>query len=88
MKIRVANEFKRDLKKVKKRGKDINRLNEIVKKICSNVKLEQKYRAHKLRGNYQDKMECHIEPDWLLIYEFDGQYVILYRTGSHSDLFE
>ena len=85
--IRQANSFKRDLKKVKKRSKDINKLFLIVEELASGIELESRYRPHPLIGNYSDKMECHIEPDWLLIYEITDELVILYRTGTHSDLF-
>lgn len=86
--IKLATEFKRDLKRVKKRGKKIFKLDEIVKQLLVGKKLSEKHRPHKLQGNYGNKMECHIEPDWLLIYEYEEKCLILYRTGTHSDLFE
>lgn len=85
--IRQANSFERDLKKIKKRKKDLDKLYLVVEKLAKNQKLDFKYKAHKLSGNYSDKWECHIEPDWLLIYEITEELVILYRTGSHADLF-
>jgi mRNA interferase YafQ len=85
--IRQANSFKRDLKKVIKRAKDLNKLSAIAEKLAEDIKLEPHNRAHKLSGNYADKWECHIEPDWLLIYEITEELVILYRTGTHADLF-
>lgn len=86
-KVRIVREFKRDLKKVKKRGKSLVKLDKIVGMLLRNKKLENKYRIHKLQGNYGNKLECHIEPDWLLIYELNEDYLTLYRTGSHADLF-
>lgn len=83
-----TNQFKRDYKKAKKRGKDISRLLEIVTRLASGEKLESRYRDHTLGGEYPDCRECHIEPDWLLIYRLAEEEVVLIRTGSHSDLFE
>lgn len=87
-KIKLVSEFKRDLKRVRKRGKQLFRLDEVIKQLAVNKPLAAKYRPHKLSGNYGNKMECHIEPDWLLIYEYEKEYLVLYRTGTHSDLFE
>jgi mRNA interferase YafQ len=85
--IRQSNSFVRDLKKVKKRSKKLDKLYLIVEKLAKDQKLEPHNRPHKLSGNYADKWECHIEPDWLLIYEITEELVILYRTGTHADLF-
>lgn len=86
--IRQANSFKKDLKKVAKRSKNLDKLYNIVEKLASDINLESRHRPHQLIGNYLGKMECHIEPDWLLIYEVTDEFVILYRTGTHSDLFD
>ena len=85
--IRQSNSFKKDLKKISKRSKDLDKLYLIVEKLAKGIKLDAKNKPHNLIGNYIGKMECHIEPDWLLIYEVTVELVILYRTGSHSDLF-
>ncbi len=85
--IRQSNSFKRDLKKALKRSKSMDKLYLIVEKLAKGIKLEPYHRPHKLTGNYTNKMECHIEPDWLLIYEVTDKLVILYRTGTHADLF-
>ena len=82
------NSFKKDLKKIKKRNKDINKLKQIVKKLIHQEKLPEKNRNHLLKGNYKDLYECHIEPDWLLIYRTAKDSLILIRTGTHSDLFK
>ena len=85
--IRQTNIFKHDLKKITNRSKNLNKLYEIVEKLVNDIKLEIRHKPHKLIGEYKNKFECHIEPDWLLIYEVTKDLVILYRTGSHADLF-
>lgn len=86
-KIRQTNSFKRDLKKVTKRSKNLDKLYSIVERLAKGIELEPRHKPHKLIGNYTDKIECHIEPDWLLVYEITYDLVILYRTGTHADLF-
>ena len=88
-KIAQTNAFKRDLKAMIKRGVDISLLDEIVTTLASGEPLDFKYRDHPLTGNYKGSRECHIKPDWLLIYcvENDVLILTLMRTGSHSDLF-
>lgn len=81
--------FKKDLKTIKKRGYDLSLLNDVVETLASGSPLAEKYKDHNLIGNYKGCRECHITPDWLLIYEISDNELILYltRTGSHSDLF-
>lgn len=81
--------FKRDLKTIKKRGYNLHLLNDVVDTLTMGLPLDEKYKDHKLIGNYQGCRECHITPDWLLIYEISEDELILYltRTGTHSDLF-
>lgn len=81
--------FKKDYKRIVKRGYDIRLLEETIKLLAERKPLPERYRDHQLSGNYSRCRECHITPDWLLIYEVDGNELILYltRTGSHSDLF-
>lgn len=88
-KIQIRSSFKRDLKRIKKAGLDMNKLFTVVEKLANDEILEENYRDHKLTGNYTGCRECHIEPDWLIIYEKvdDNLILILNRTGSHSDLF-
>ncbi len=90
LKMVTHNKFKRDWKRAIKRGKDINVLYQIMIKLARQEKLEQKYKGHKLKGKYNNRRECHIEPDWLLIYriEIENECIIFDRTGSHSDLFK
>lgn len=87
--IRPTTKFQRDLKRLKKRGYDISLLTEVIKRLSSGEALPKKNRDHPLSGDYSGCRECHITPDWLLIYELNGDELILYltRTGSHSDLF-
>lgn len=87
--IRPTTKFQKDLKWAKKRGFDLSLLTEILKKLAGGETLPVKNKDHALSGNYAGCRECHIAPDWLLIYEVDGNSLILYliRTGSHSDLF-
>ncbi len=88
MLIKTTKAFEKDLMRIQKRGKDISKLEYIVKLLANNDVLQAKYRDHKLSGNYQNFRECHIEPDWLLIYENQNNILHLARTGSHSDLFK
>ena len=87
--IRYLNEFKRDYKRIKKRGYNTALLEDIVGKLANCEELPSKNRDHSLTGEYIGCRECHITPDWLLIYEvMDNELVLLLiRTGTHSDLF-
>ena len=79
------NKFEKDLKRVLKRGKSTNKIKTVMKMIMQGEPLPQKYCDHQLKGDYTDCRECHIEPDWLLIYMVYNDEVIFVRTGSHSD---
>jgi len=81
--------FKKDYKLIKKQNKDINKLTEVMNLLINKQPLLPKHENHPLHGNYKNWWECHVEPDWLLIYRVDksNQQVIFHRTGSHSDLF-
>jgi len=83
-----TNQFKKDYKRSLKRGYDESKLQRIVERLARGQKLEQKHRDHALIGVYNDCRECHIGPDWLLIYRISESEVILIRTGTHADLFE
>lgn len=87
-KITESSAFRRDIKRMKKRGKDLSKLYTIVEALATNRPLEPKHRPHALLGDWKPKWECHIEPDWLLVYEVTKDEVKLARTGTHSDLFE
>ena len=82
------NVFKKDLAKMVRSNKDITKLITVISMLINNIPLPDKYKDHKLIGNYKDHQECHIEPNWLLIYMVSGQYIEFVRTGSHSDLFK
>lgn len=82
-----TSQFKKDFKRIKKRGKDVSKLKEIISAIADSEALEERHRDHALSGNWAGSRDCHIEPDWLLIYRVDGDFLFLERTGSHSDLF-
>lgn len=88
-KIRPSSRFQRDLKKIKKRNYDISLLERVLKMLAAGAELPAKYRDHALIGDFTGCRECHITPDWLLIYEIYEEELILYltRTGTHSDLF-
>ena len=83
-----TTQFSKDVKRMKKRGKDIDKLKEVVKKLANGISLNPGYRDHPLTGKWKNSRDCHIEPDWVLIYTTDEQSLRLERTGSHSDLFK
>lgn len=87
--IRYHSSFKKDYKRVIKRGYNAKLLEEIIEKLAKGENLPEKNKDHSLSGNYTGCRECHITPDWLLIYETNNNDLILYltRTGTHSDLF-
>ncbi|NQZ10109.1 MAG: type II toxin-antitoxin system YafQ family toxin [Algicola sp.] len=89
MEIITKTRFEKDIKKLKKRQKDFSKLSVVLGKLVTSEKLDIKYQNHPLVGNWRPCYELHIEPDWLLIYyiDTDNNQLILYRTGSHSDLF-
>ncbi len=87
--IKYQTAFKRDYKRIVKRGYDTRLLEEVIEMLAEQKPLPEKFRDHDLTGNYKGCRECHILPDWLLVYEVNTDELILYliRTGSHSDLF-
>ncbi len=86
--IRRDTQFKRDIKRLKKRYKDFEKLKTIIQLLVEGEKLPSKTRDHRLKGILKDCRECYIEPDWLLIYRIEGSELCLVLTGSHADLFE
>ena len=82
-----TSQFKKDYKRIKKRSKDLSKLKEVVSAIANSEVLEERHHDHALSGNWSGSRDCHIEPDWILIYRVDGEFLFLERTGSHSDLF-
>lgn len=83
-----STRFKRDYKRVLKRGLNPQKLEAVLRLLSNDLALPERCRPHKLSGNYQGFWECHIEPDWLLIYDITAEFVELAATGSHSDLFD
>ena len=83
-----TRQFEKDAKLAKKRGKDTEKLKAVIKMLENEETLEDRYREHHLKGTYKGRLECHIEPDWLLIYKIVGDVIIFERTGTHADLFE
>lgn len=88
LKIVTPKKMRQDLKRVKKRGKDLRELQQIVITLADGKKLDRRYRDHILSGDWQGYHECHVEPDWLLIYKIAEGQLFLVRTGSHADLFK
>ncbi len=82
-----TRQFERDLKRIKKRQKNIEKLKIILSSLTEEEKLDPIHRDHKLIGNWLGRRECHIESDWLLIYKIEDDRIIFERTGAHSDLF-
>ncbi len=91
LKIKTTKEFNKNLRKIEKQGKDLNKLKEVINMLAIKKKLDKKYKNHKLRDNkyFKNCYECHIESDWLLVYQYlnDKLILLLVNTGSHSELF-
>ena len=85
--VSQTKQFARDIKRMKKRGNDLEKLKSIVKKLAQGKALPPKNKDHALVGSWKPSRDCHIEPDWLLIYTTDDASLRLERTGTHSDLF-
>lgn len=87
--IKFTSQFKRDLKLAKRQNKNLEAFFEVIDLLADGGTLEAKYRDHDLSGKYKGTRECHIEPDWILVYEIkdDILVLVLYRAGSHSELF-
>ena len=88
MNIYYTTQFKKDYKKIKKQNKDITKIEFVIKELASSKVLDQKYKDHQLSGRWKEHRDCHIEPDWILIYRLTPNSIVLERTGSHSELFE
>ena len=79
--------FRKDIKRMQKNHKDMNKLKDVLELLVSEKPLPLEYNNHTLHGEYKGNMDCHIEPDWILIYYVKGETLHLIRTGTHSDLF-
>ncbi len=82
-----TNRFKKDYKRVMKRNYDISLIDTIINTLIHEIPLNKKYEDHPLIGNYKGCRECHIKPDWILIYQIGNGVIVFERTGTHSDLF-
>ena len=90
LELKQTTQFKKDLRRMSKRGVDMDLLDEVIMLLRERKPLPQKYNDHPLTGNWAGHRDCHIQPDWLLIYRIDNDALILTatRTGSHSDIFQ
>ena len=86
--VSQTTQFSRDVKRMRKRGKDLSKLQEIVRLLATAMILPLKHRDHSLIGAWAPSRDCHVEPDWILIYTADAESLRLERTGTHSDLFK
>lgn len=89
LEVRYSNRFKKDLKLAYKRNLNLDLLSKVIKMLQNEIPLPEQYRDHALTGDYSGFRECHIQPDWLLVYRTEKSELILMlaRTGTHSDLF-
>ncbi len=87
LRIRQSTQFRRDVKRLRRQGADLTRLEEIVRALANEETLPPHFRDHALVGNWLGFRECHIRPDWLLIYRIENGELQLARTGSHAALF-
>jgi mRNA interferase YafQ len=83
-----TSQFKKDVKLARKRGYKLEKLKGVLDLLIEGASLPPQYKDHPLRGNYQGSRDCHIEPDWILIYTLENNHVRFERTGTHSDLFK
>ncbi len=87
-KLSQTTQFAKDIKRMRKRGKNLEKLKKVVNVLILGEPLAPKHRDHPLIGSWKKARDCHIEPDWVLIYTTDTQILRLERTGTHSDLFK
>ena len=87
MNIYYTTQFKKDYKRIKKQNKDLDKLSIVIELLSTGKMLDEKYRDHQVSGKWKGHRDCHIEPDWILIYRLTSDSLYLERTGSHSDLF-
>ena len=88
MNIYYTTQFKKDYKRIKKQNKDLSKLKIVIDMLSSGELLDEKYRDHQLTGPWKKHRDCHIEPDWILIYKLTSDSLYLERMGSHSELFK
>jgi mRNA interferase YafQ len=83
---KATTKFKQDVERQKRRGKDTDKLRMIIESLCHHLPLDRRHRDHALTGDWKGWRDCHVEPDWVLVYRRDGCELILGRTGTHADL--
>lgn len=88
--VKFTAQFKKDLKLAERQGKNLDKLYYVIEQLADGKSLDESYHDHNLHGKYENARECHIEPDWLLVYEIRAEVLVLMlnRVGSHSDLFK
>jgi mRNA interferase YafQ len=87
MNLAQTKQFKKDVKRMRKRGKDLEKIKAVIDLLVAGEPLPPKNRDHKLGGDWIGRRDCHVEPDWILIYKLTEDELLLERTGTHSDLF-
>ena len=88
MQLFQTKQFSRDLRRMQKRGKNLEKIEDIVQRLANDAPLDPRHRDHSLSGEWKHCRDCHVESDWVLIYTKTSEYLRLERTGTHSDLFE
>ena len=88
MNLHYTTQFKKDYKRIRKQNKDLFNLRAVIEKLVAGQSLEPRFRDHQLSGSWKGHRNCHIEPDWILIYRITADDLYLERTGSHSELFK
>jgi mRNA interferase YafQ len=86
--LRLASAFRKDLKRINRRGYSLDKLEAVIAALRGGEPLAASLRPHPLKGEWKNYWECHVSPDWLLIYKVTGEEVLLTRTGTHADLFD
>jgi mRNA interferase YafQ len=86
--LRYSTAFKKDYKRLQKRGWNLTKLRPVLERLAGGETNEEQYKDHPLRGKYAGARDCHVEPDWVLIYAIIGEELRLLRTGTHADLFK
>jgi mRNA interferase YafQ len=85
--VSQTTQFAHDVRRMRKRGKDLTKLQDVVRRLAAGIPLDPKHRDHPLVGRWRPSRDCHVEPDWILVYTADDRSVRLERTGTHADLF-
>lgn len=90
LRTQTTKQFEKDFKRMIKRGKDMEKIKTVMRRLANEEILDTRHRDHKLTGDFEGFRECHIEPDWLLVYRINKRdnSIIFLRTGSHADIFE